>query len=376
MSKVKQCFDYFVKQGIWSDDENVLRSNFRKWALKNHPDKVPGNEEIFKMISECKNSISSFEEFKRTAQFMSAAQQPQYTRPQPQPQYTRPQQPRPTPGQNYYGDNHPKFGPRPQARNLDDLKRFAKQVFEEAEIEAKKVSSMSRDEKTQVLMYFTEKLQYVLGIYNVDEDTATNKLYENTILAIYSIFEGETVYPKWRSKKKSPKSSKRAKSPKKRKSAKKSAKSPKKRKSDKRAKSKSKRKSPKRAKSKSKRKSPKRAKSKSKSKRSKRKSAKRKSSKRSKKSAKRKSAKRKSPKRSKKSDKRKSTKSKSKRKSSKRASSNSKSSRRRGVPTRSGRSPKPPAKSKSKRSKSKSAKRKSAKRKSSKSKRKSKKRQN
>ena len=356
MSKVKQCFDYFVKQGIWSDDENVLRSNFRKWALKNHPDKVPGNEEIFKMISECKNSISSFEEFKRTAQFMSAAQQPQYTRPQPQPQYTRPQQPRPTPGQNFYGDNHPKFGPRPQARSLDDLKKFARQVFEEAEVEAKKVPKMTKEEKTQVLMYFTEKLQYVLGIFNLDEDTAAYELYENTILAIYSIFEGETVYPKWRSKKKSPKkskakrkSSKRTKSPKKRKSAKKSAK----RKSSKRKSAKRSKKSAKRSKkSKSKRKSAKRAKSKSK----------RKSAKRSKRKSKRKSDERSKSKSKRKSDKR--SKSKSKRKSAKRSKSKAKrkSAKR--------------AKSKPKRSKRKSAKRKSAKRKSSKSKRKSKKRQN
>ena len=335
MSKVKQCYDYFVKHGIWSDDENVFRSNFRKWALKNHPDKAPGNEEIFKLISECKNSINSFDDFKRTAQFMSSAPSPppQYARPQPQytrpqPQYTRPQpQPQRPEGQqkSYYGDNHPKFGPRPQARNLEDLKRFAKQVFEEAEIEAKKVSSMSRDDKIQILNYFTEKLQYVLGIYNVDDDTAANKLYENTILAIYSIFEGETVYPKWRAKKRPSKKS--AKKSAKRKSAK--------RKSAKRKSAKSKSAKRKSAKSKSaKRKS-------AKSKSAKRKSAKSKSAKR--KSAKRKSAKRKSSKGAKSKTKR------SKRKSSKRKSSKRKSSKR-------------------KSSKRKSSKRKSSKRKSSKSK--------
>ena len=238
----------------------------------------------------------------------SAPLLPRYSqsRPQPQPQYTRPQQKpqsqAPPRSDYFYGDNHPKFGPRPQARSLDDLKKFARKVFEEAEVEAKKASSMSREEKTQVLMYFTEKLQYVLGIFNLDEDTAAYELYENTILAVYSIFEGETVYPKWRSKKKSPKkskakrkSSKRAKSPKKRKSAKKSAK----RKSSKRKPAKRSKKSAKRAKSKSKRKSAKRSKKSAKraKSKSKRKSAKRSKSKSKRKSAKRKSAKRKSAKR-------------------------------------------------------------------------------
>ena len=46
MDAYRKCLENVCKAGI------VTKSDFRKWALKNHPDKG-GNEELFKLINDC-----------------------------------------------------------------------------------------------------------------------------------------------------------------------------------------------------------------------------------------------------------------------------------------------------------------------------------
>jgi hypothetical protein len=36
---IKKCYGLLQKYNIWNDDYNILRKNFKLFALKNHPDK-------------------------------------------------------------------------------------------------------------------------------------------------------------------------------------------------------------------------------------------------------------------------------------------------------------------------------------------------
>ena len=135
MEDAIKCYEHFVKEGIWSDDERTFMSNFRKWALKNHPDKVPGNLEIFKSINNCKQMIDNFESYKSIVKRSA----PTFTRSNTQvsPKFTRSNANSYKRSYNEPMNNHPQFGPRPQARNLADLKKFAEAVYKEAEVESK-----------------------------------------------------------------------------------------------------------------------------------------------------------------------------------------------------------------------------------------------
>ncbi|MDD4938235.1 MAG: hypothetical protein PHX34_04465 [Candidatus Shapirobacteria bacterium] len=60
MSDLSTCFEKFKQNGIWNDDFKIFQSNFRKWALKNHPDKIkndPIRLDEFKIMSACKDSL-------------------------------------------------------------------------------------------------------------------------------------------------------------------------------------------------------------------------------------------------------------------------------------------------------------------------------
>jgi hypothetical protein len=64
---IKKCYGLLQKYNIWSDDYNVLRKNFKLFALKNHPDKG-GVEEVFQSVSSCKDILDDdFNYFKDIA---------------------------------------------------------------------------------------------------------------------------------------------------------------------------------------------------------------------------------------------------------------------------------------------------------------------
>lgn len=63
----KKCFEIFENEKIWSFDKNTFFTNFRKWSLKNHPDKIGSNEK-YSIVANCKNIVDeNFEIFKTIA---------------------------------------------------------------------------------------------------------------------------------------------------------------------------------------------------------------------------------------------------------------------------------------------------------------------
>ena len=64
---IKKCYGVLQKYNIWSDDYNVLRKNFKLFALKNHPDKG-GAKEVFQSVASCKDILDDdFNYFKDIA---------------------------------------------------------------------------------------------------------------------------------------------------------------------------------------------------------------------------------------------------------------------------------------------------------------------
>jgi hypothetical protein len=64
---IKKCYGLLQKYNIWSDDYNILRKNFKLFALKNHPDKS-GVKEVFQSVSSCKDILDDdFNYFKDIA---------------------------------------------------------------------------------------------------------------------------------------------------------------------------------------------------------------------------------------------------------------------------------------------------------------------
>lgn len=55
---IKKCYDLLKKNNVWNDDYDVLRKNFKMFALKNHPDKG-GAKEVFQAVSACKDILDS-----------------------------------------------------------------------------------------------------------------------------------------------------------------------------------------------------------------------------------------------------------------------------------------------------------------------------
>jgi hypothetical protein len=55
---IKKCYDLLKQNDIWNDDYDVLRKNFKLFALKNHPDKG-GVKEVFQAVSSCKDILDN-----------------------------------------------------------------------------------------------------------------------------------------------------------------------------------------------------------------------------------------------------------------------------------------------------------------------------
>lgn len=56
--KAKDCNTILKQQGILDNDYKTTRRNFKKWALKNHPDKG-GNTSVFQSVSDCSDKSDS-----------------------------------------------------------------------------------------------------------------------------------------------------------------------------------------------------------------------------------------------------------------------------------------------------------------------------
>jgi hypothetical protein len=66
-SEIKKCFSLLKQHNVWDDDYNMLRKNFKTFALKNHPDKG-GVKELFQSVSSCKDILDNdFRYFKEIA---------------------------------------------------------------------------------------------------------------------------------------------------------------------------------------------------------------------------------------------------------------------------------------------------------------------
>lgn len=55
---IKKCYDLLKQNDVWNDDYDVLRKNFKLFALKNHPDKG-GVKEVFQAVSSCKDILDN-----------------------------------------------------------------------------------------------------------------------------------------------------------------------------------------------------------------------------------------------------------------------------------------------------------------------------
>jgi type IV secretory pathway VirB10-like protein len=96
VKEIRECYKYFKDNNIWSDDENEFIRNFRKWALKNHPDKNPNTEEIFKVINNCRQSIGNHSKFKSIAEAPLEMKIPIVSVPNPTPTPAPTPTPKPT----------------------------------------------------------------------------------------------------------------------------------------------------------------------------------------------------------------------------------------------------------------------------------------
>jgi hypothetical protein len=50
-TKVKESFEILTNNGLWDENLVVLKRNFYKFSLENHPDKSPQNSDIFANVS-------------------------------------------------------------------------------------------------------------------------------------------------------------------------------------------------------------------------------------------------------------------------------------------------------------------------------------
>jgi hypothetical protein len=55
---IKKCYDLLKQNNVWDDDYDILRKNFKMFALKNHPDKG-GIKEVFQSVSSCKDILDN-----------------------------------------------------------------------------------------------------------------------------------------------------------------------------------------------------------------------------------------------------------------------------------------------------------------------------
>ena len=71
IQEIKKCYQTMKTENIWSEEKSVLLKNFRKWSLKNHPDKI-GENQKYSLMSNCKNIIEDdFSAFKTIAKTKS-----------------------------------------------------------------------------------------------------------------------------------------------------------------------------------------------------------------------------------------------------------------------------------------------------------------
>jgi hypothetical protein len=57
MMQKEACINLFKKYNLWSDDLATFKKNFRKWSLKNHPDKNPEMADVYGEIAACYKDI-------------------------------------------------------------------------------------------------------------------------------------------------------------------------------------------------------------------------------------------------------------------------------------------------------------------------------
>jgi hypothetical protein len=66
-TEIKKCYSLLKEKNIWDDNYDILRKNFKLFALKNHPDKG-GIKEMFQLVSSCKDILDNdFNYFKSVA---------------------------------------------------------------------------------------------------------------------------------------------------------------------------------------------------------------------------------------------------------------------------------------------------------------------
>lgn len=66
-TEIKKCYSLLKEKNIWDDNYDILRKNFKLFALKNHPDKG-GIKEMFQLVSSCKDILDNdFDYFKSVA---------------------------------------------------------------------------------------------------------------------------------------------------------------------------------------------------------------------------------------------------------------------------------------------------------------------
>ncbi len=65
MDKKLSCFQVFIQESLWDDNEEIFRKNVKKWAIKNHPDKNPNADlSMVKNVFSCRESHSELKTLK------------------------------------------------------------------------------------------------------------------------------------------------------------------------------------------------------------------------------------------------------------------------------------------------------------------------
>uniref|UniRef100_A0A6C0E4H3 DUF5872 domain-containing protein n=1 Tax=viral metagenome TaxID=1070528 RepID=A0A6C0E4H3_9ZZZZ len=105
-----KCFYTLYKNGLYSEDLNEFKKLYKKWMLKNHPDKNDNNPnviELVKVVNNCVSIATSYFEDFQTWVNAYKAHKAQQAQPQPQP---RPQ-PRPQPQPQEQQREHQRWQP-------------------------------------------------------------------------------------------------------------------------------------------------------------------------------------------------------------------------------------------------------------------------
>jgi hypothetical protein len=88
LEELSECHRILLEQGIWDENKDQFKRNFRLWILRNHPDKINGDQELVQKVNNCVSIVNKdFDEFKNFAR-----QQPQQHQEPPQEQPQEPQE--------------------------------------------------------------------------------------------------------------------------------------------------------------------------------------------------------------------------------------------------------------------------------------------